>query len=520
MSRRFLLAILVVFSLLSIGSLAQTAREVRVVNDAAVALGGRERILAVKTLTIEGFGNNPNLGQQMTPESELLLWMLPDFKRSIDLEHGRMGVEFTRRPAFPAVFDNARQSVRLDGDVAYNAPAAGRGAPGRGAAGPGVGGAAAGRGGAPGAPARASEQVTRDRRIEMLHHPLTAVRAALEPSARVANFRQSGTLQLVDVTTMKGDTITLAIDATTKRPVSVTSMANQANLGDVARVTTFSGYEDVDGVKLPKHLVTTIDRWVEFDIGVMKHTLDADLSDLAAPEATRTAPLPQANPPQTVTVTEVSKGIWFLTGGGIPSMVVEFADHVAIIEVPGGDARVQAVLAKAKELVPTKPVTQAIVSHHHFDHTAGLRAAVAEGLTVMAQRTNEAWFREVVQRKHTIEPDALARNPKPLKIVSFDDSYTIKDSTMEVDLYHIVGATHGDGMLAVYFPRERVYAEPDVWNPGAQIQPHLRSLYSDITRRGLRIDRIVPLHGNAVQPYSGLLKDIEQWTGIHPTATN
>src|SRR5262245_42831545 len=82
----------------AIGGLTVDAQNVpassamKVIDDAAASLGGKERLLAVKTLTIEGFGNNPNLGQQMTPESELLLWMLPDFKRSIDFEHGRMGV--------------------------------------------------------------------------------------------------------------------------------------------------------------------------------------------------------------------------------------------------------------------------------------------------------------------------------------------------------------------------------------------------------------------------------------------
>jgi glyoxylase-like metal-dependent hydrolase (beta-lactamase superfamily II) len=152
------------------------------------------------------------------------------------------------------------------------------------------------------------------------------------------------------------------------------------------------------------------------------------------------------------------------------------------------------------------------VSHHHFDHTAGLRAAVAEGLTIVTQRTNEAWFREMVQRKHTIAPDALAKTPKPLKIVTFDDSYAIKDASMEMNLLHIAGATHGDGMLAVYFPREQVYAEPDVWNPGAAIQPHLRSLLTDISRRGLKIERVVPLHGTAVQPYAALAKDFDTWS--------
>src|SRR6478672_9505924 len=114
MNTRSVLVALLVVSATSAGLPAQTSREMQAVNDAAAALGGRDRILAVKTLTIEGFGNNPNLGQQMTPESELLLWMLPDFKRSIDLEHGRMSVEFTRRPAFPAVFDNQKNDQGLD----------------------------------------------------------------------------------------------------------------------------------------------------------------------------------------------------------------------------------------------------------------------------------------------------------------------------------------------------------------------------------------------------------------------
>ena len=56
-----------------------------------------------------------------------------------------------------------------------------------------------------------------------------------------------------------------------------------------------------------------------------------------------------------------------------------------------------------------------IVSHHHFDHSGGLRTAVAEGLTIISHKGNEQFFRELIARPATRNPDALAKHPMPLK---------------------------------------------------------------------------------------------------------
>jgi hypothetical protein len=77
----------------------------------------------------------------------------------------------------------------------------------------------------------------------------------------------------------------------------------------------------------------------------------------------------------------------------------------------------------------------------------------------------------------------------------------------------------GMGSSRSIFPRERLYAEADVWNPGAQIQPHVRSLAEDIERRRLPIDRIVPLHGNQVQSYAEFEKIVKEWSGKRVTTT-
>jgi glyoxylase-like metal-dependent hydrolase (beta-lactamase superfamily II) len=101
--------------------------------------------------------------------------------------------------------------------------------------------------------------------------------------------------------------------------------------------------------------------------------------------------------PVTVAVQPVAKGIWWLAGSGNHrSVVFEFDDHLVLFEVPVNQARSKAVIDKARTLSP-KPLTQVIVSHHHFDHSGGMRVAVAEGLTVITYKDNIPFFQELLR---------------------------------------------------------------------------------------------------------------------------
>ena len=60
------------------------------------------------------------------------------------------------------------------------------------------------------------------------------------------------------------------------------------NLGDVTIETSFSDYEAVKGLKLPKHLVTRIDKWIRSDIHISKNILNVSVN-LRAPDAVKTA---------------------------------------------------------------------------------------------------------------------------------------------------------------------------------------------------------------------------------------
>src|SRR5438552_12073842 len=126
-------------------------------------------------------------------------------------------------------------------------------------------------------------------------------------------------------------------------------MSDNLNLGDVAIETSFAGYQDAGGLKLPSRLTTKTDTYTTAEIHVAKQTADADTGDLAAPGAAKSAPEVAGPPPATVTAEEIAKGVWFLAGQSHHSVLVEFADHLTLIEAPQNDTRTLAVIAKARE---------------------------------------------------------------------------------------------------------------------------------------------------------------------------
>jgi glyoxylase-like metal-dependent hydrolase (beta-lactamase superfamily II) len=453
--------------------------EQQIVNDAAAALGGRERLSAVRVLVLEGEGRQYNLGQDMVPGASGQTFTVAAFRRTIDVAGRRARTELTRTPNF-AYFQGPspqRQVQAIDGDIAFNVAANGN-------------------------PARVGAAAAADRRAEFYHHPVTLVAAALASGATLTNAQTTGERQ-VEIALTDGPRLALVTDAA-GLPLRIESRSYHANLGDVTMTTTFADYSDVDGVRLPSRITSSVDDFTTSELTV-KHTVQNDpAGDLAAPAAVASAQ-PPSGPTINVTAETVAPGIWLLAGQSHHSVVAEFADHLVLIEAPQSEARTLAVIARARELAPDKPLTTLVTTHHHFDHTAGVRAAIAEGLKVITHAGNVDFFQDVASRPHTMSPDALAKSPRPAVVEPVDDERVFEDAAMSMTLYHVAGSPHSDTMLMAYFPRQRVLVEVDVFSPGAAVNPYAANLLENVTRRKLQVDRIVPLHGS-IAPFEALVK--------------
>jgi len=222
--------------------------------------------------------------------------------------------------------------------------------------------------------------------------------------------------------------------------------------------------------------------------------------DLTVPPA---APAP---PPVTVTNEKLGDGIWYLTGGSHHSVLVEFRDHVAVIEAPLSEERSTAVIAEVKKLVPNKPIRYLVSTHHHFDHSGGLRTYIAEGATIVTHQINKPFYEKVAKSPHTLNPDRLAREKKKAKVLAVGPKHVLTDGARVVEIHHIQGSPHNEGILMAYVPKEKILVQVDVYAPlapnaapPATPNPGTVNLYENIEKLKLDVGPIASLHGRLVQ---------------------
>ena len=166
-----------------------------------------------------------------------------------------------------------------------------------------------------------------------------------------------------------------------------------------------------------------------------------------------------------VTATEIAEGVHHLTGGSHHSMLIEQENGIVIAEAPLHPERGEAIIEWVESQFPGKPITHVISSHHHADHSAGLRAFVAHGTTIVLHEAAQPLFEAVFQAPSTLLPDALENNPvaATIETVPAGGSYTIPDASRPVDV-HSVENPHAEDFVVTHVPGGPLFVV-DIFSP-------------------------------------------------------
>lgn len=282
-------------------------------------------------------------------------------------------------------------------------------------------------------------------------------------------------------------------------------------MGDMHIVATYSGWKDFGGGAMaPSKIVQTRGGWPFFEVNVTSARINpTDVASIAP------APPPQAGrggrggpggpggaPSLTVTPEKLGDGLYRLTTGpgSYDSLIVEFKDHVMMLEAGQSEARALAYIAETKKLFPNKPIRYVFNTHPHSDHTGGIPALVAEGATIITHENNKVFFERALNTPRTLLNDTLAKNPRKAVVESVGDKKVYTDGNRTVEMYHIYPAPHSNGLLVAYIPKEKILFQGDfsLPPPGQPGNDHVKALVPALEKLKLTdFERYINVHASA-----------------------
>ena len=440
---------------------AQATRAV--LEDAASALGAS----SLTSLEYAATGAMFDTGQSAIPGQRGPQFTLKSYVRSINYETASLQTDFERARAeargggAPA----PRQLQLVSGDLAWNV----------------VGDVTSSR-----------PETVAERQLQLWSTPHGIIKAAMKYNAsvegRTVSFAAPGRFTVK--ATLNDAKLVDRVEAMVAYPV----------VGDLPVEIRYAEYKDFGGVKFPMKITQSAGGVPALELAVTDVRPNARV-DIQVPDAVQQSTRPYAR----VTPQKVAEGVFYLTGGSHHSVAIEMKDHVIVVEAPLNDERAMAVITTVRELAPTKPIRYVIATHHHFDHSGGLRAFASVGVTVVAHESDRAFLTQALAAPAVLSPDLLAKSGRKGQVEGVRERRVMSDGTRTVEIHHIAGSPHEDGMLMVYLPTEKLLIQADTFTPPppnapppSAINPNSVNLADNITRLKLAVDQHLPLHGRIV----------------------
>jgi glyoxylase-like metal-dependent hydrolase (beta-lactamase superfamily II) len=333
----------------------------------------------------------------------------------------------------------------------------------------------------------------------------------------------------------------VSFDPATHLPAVIGTRDFDQLMGDSSFEETLSDWRDINGVKLPYRMTYTLNGVKVFDTTVTDARVDI-VGNSILPADTFTAPVairgkavppaPLAKPPYqwilrrlasgfitdadnlytdddaALTLTDVAPNISLVTGGTHNTLIVATNNYLVAFDAPGDDGQSQIAIDLAKRKYPGKSFRYLVLTHHHIDHSGGLRAFVADGASVVVGKGDGAFFRKVLSAPSGMNSYTLKGAVTP-NVIEVAGKWSVNDGGREIQAFALDNP-HAEGYLVPYVPDAKLGFVTDLWNPGPPVMnanPNMVALVRGVEKAGIQPERFAGGHG-AVGNYADLMKAV------------
>jgi glyoxylase-like metal-dependent hydrolase (beta-lactamase superfamily II) len=366
--------------------------------------------------------------------------------------------------------------------------------------------------------------------LDMHEHP--------ERVSEIADQRAGGKTYKAAQYRSDHGTFIVLFDPATHLPAVVRTRDWDVHYGDSDYDETLSDWRDVGmGIKLPFHRLITINGIKIFDEKLDNVRLNAQIAvdAFTVPAVIRrgaSAAAPTGQVPYqwilrrmgngfyldsdalytddggSLKLVDLAPNVSMVQGGSHNTLIAATNTYLVVFDAPGDDGMSNKVLEMAAAKYPGKPVRYVVLTHHHIDHTGGIRAYSAQGATIVVGKGDGAFFRKVLSAPAGLNLYPIKGKVEP-KVIEVDGKWSVNDGGREIDAYALQTA-HSSGYLIPYIPDAKLGWVTDLWNPGAPVtmsNPALVDLVNGVKKMGIQPERFGGGHG-AVGNYADVVKAV------------